>query len=76
MSPYKIGIKNRPLKNNGLYNNDPRYEKLTYGNQTTISGNDLNKVIHNDDYNMFVNSPFELKPGYSLGLTKIIHVGK
>lgn len=45
MSPYKIGIKNRPLKNNGLYNNDPIYERLTYGNQTTINENKFNFIL-------------------------------
>ncbi len=77
ISPFRIGVKERPLTN-GLYNRNPTYEDIYMGNQTVINGKDLKKAIDNSTYNVFENRPlfFMGNKNGSSGITRIIHMSK
>ena len=66
-SPYEIGITDRPLDPNGLYDTHPIYENILYGgNQTVIPRQLLRDALSNFEYNTY--EPVEG------GIQKIIHI--
>ena len=65
-SPYKFGHVDRPLKK-GLYDKNPIYEDIGFGNQTVIKGQRLNDVLEHTTYNVYENTPY--------GIQKTIHFG-
>lgn len=76
ISPYKIGITDRPLTINGLYDKTPVYEDIYMGNQTVLNGKELQVAIQNSTYNIFDHIPlfFMGKDATPSGITKIIHI--
>jgi hypothetical protein len=78
ISPYKIGIKDRPLTINGLYDKTPVYEDIYMGNQTVLNGKELQEAIQNSTYNIFDHTPlfFMGKDATPSGITKIIHINR
>lgn len=78
ISPYKIGIKDRPLTINGLYDKTPAYEDIYMGNQTVLNGKELQEAIQNSTYNIFDHTPlfFMGKDATHLGISKIIHINR
>ena len=66
-SSYKMGIVDRPLKPNGLYDTRPIYEDIKHGgNQTVIPRQLLRDALSNFEYNTY--EPVEG------GIQKIIHI--
>lgn len=57
MDPYIIGVKDRPLKSNGLYETRPVYDDIYLGNQTTVSKNELRDAILNGGYDKYDYDP-------------------
>lgn len=78
ISPYKIGITDRPLTINGLYDKTPVYEDIYMGNQTVLNGKELQEAIQNSTYNIFDHTPlfFMGKDATPSGITKIIHINR
>lgn len=57
MSPYKMGVADRPLTPNGYYDNNPIYENIRLGNQTTIPPEVLNKALKRTSYSIYKSTP-------------------
>ena len=68
ISPYKIGVAERPLTTNGFYDKNPIYEDIHMGNQTVINGSDLTKASRETTYNIFDKTPF--------GIQRTLFIGK
>lgn len=68
ISPFKIGVADRPLTSRGFYNGNPVYEDIHMGNQTVLNGSELQNAIDNTTYNLFERTP--------LGIVRKIHLGK
>lgn len=68
MDPFTIGVTERPLKPNGLYDTSPIYEDIYNGYQTAISPESLNNAIINSNYMLYERTPN--------GIQKTLHIGE
>lgn len=68
VSPFGAGLLERPLKENGLYDDFPIYENVGFGNQTVIKGRTLQEAINNSTYNVFKQTPS--------GIQRTLHMKK
>ena len=68
VSPFEIGVSERPTTAIGLYDRNPIYDYIHAGNQTIVDGAILNDAVLNTTYNMFEKTPF--------GILRTIHLSK
>lgn len=68
MDPFIMGITERPLKPNGLYDANPIYEDIYNGYQTAVSPEILNNAITNSNYMLYERTPN--------GIQKTLHIGE